>query len=82
MSEIGVGPHRGEPVTFLQPLAIYFAHVPKRFHDSSRYAVERTTFLSFAQRVRNDAIRVREIASGALVWANKSEHGDPAAPRA
>lgn len=73
VSEAG-GPDRGEPVTFLQPLAIYFADVPKRFHDSSRYVVDRTTFLSFTGSASDDAIRVLEAATGALVWANKSEH--------
>jgi hypothetical protein len=67
-SESG-GPLRGEPATFLMPLADYFRGTPKRFHDVDRFTVERTTYLSWIGSTGSEELKVRENETGALVWA-------------
>jgi hypothetical protein len=59
---------RGEPTTFLMPLAGYFRGTPRRFHDPDRFRVERTIHLEWNGPGRQD-LKVYEVGSDALVWA-------------
>ncbi|MDP9297631.1 MAG: hypothetical protein M3O98_03060 [Actinomycetota bacterium] len=62
-----------EPATFKMPLADYFRGTPKRFHDVERYRVERTVYLQWhPATVAPEDLKVREIATDALVWAKES----------
>jgi hypothetical protein len=62
---------RREPATFLMPLADYFRGTPRRFHDSDRFRVERTIHLAWNGPGRED-LKIREVATGGLVWAKGS----------
>lgn len=46
----------------------YWAGVPRRFRDSSRFVVHRMIGLSFTSTRPAEAIKVRDVTSGALVW--------------
>jgi len=63
---------RSEPATFMMPLADYYRGVPKRFRDVSRFTVERTIHLGWAPDTGSEDLKVRELATDALVWVKDS----------
>jgi hypothetical protein len=63
----------GEPVTFKMPLETYFAGVPAQYRDVDRFSVERTTHLSWSGSSGSENLKVRETATGALIWAKGLE---------
>jgi hypothetical protein len=69
------GSEPGEGVPLAMSSSSYWAQVPARFRDPDRYLVERVVKLSFAVVGRGEpadiAVKVREAATGALVWTNE-----------
>jgi hypothetical protein len=62
----------GKP--FTMSLERYFAGIPKRFRDTTRYSVQRTIHLSWSEDVPgHESVKVYE--GDALVWAKDSEKG-------
>jgi hypothetical protein len=72
----------GEPLGEGAPVAMapsdYWAQVPSKFHDVDRFTVERHIRLRFAVVARGEPadvdVRVRDAATGALVFANERGH--------
>jgi hypothetical protein len=59
----------GEPMTVPQAAELYWAGVPKRYRDADRFVVHRELALTFVSTRPSETIKVREVASGAMVWA-------------
>jgi hypothetical protein len=64
--------------SFSLSAAEYFRGTPARFHDPTRFMIERTVFLAWGGHGHQD-VRVRDLVTGGLVW--RSEIGAKDSPR-
>jgi hypothetical protein len=62
-----IAPRPGKP--FKMSLALYFADVPKRYHDVERYRVARMIQLAYPPAQGHQELKVYAVGSNALVWA-------------
>ena len=62
-----IAPRPGKP--FKMSLALYFADVPKRYHDVERFRVARIIQLAYPPAQGHQDLKVYEVGSNALVWA-------------
>lgn len=60
---------QANPAMVNMRLDSYFKGVPMRFRDLDRYTVRRTIKLAFGKSTPVEEVKVREVASGLVVWA-------------